>query len=117
MKKYLFFLMLLSFPMVSQAATYVGGVAIERIWGGTSIVITPDKAPADTCSAYGARFSFDSTTPRGNTLRALLLAAYMGNKKIDIWYTPSSAPGKNETNGCDEGSIAIVHDIGFEQSH
>jgi hypothetical protein len=39
----------------------------------------------------------------------------MANKKIDIWYTPSTAPATNQTNGCTYNSIAVVHQIGISE--
>ncbi|WP_218417902.1 hypothetical protein [Alteromonas lipotrueae] len=45
---------------------------------------------------------------------SILLAAHISNKDVDVWYSASSAPNTDETNGCTNGgSIADVISIGF----
>ena len=90
-------------------------------WGNTITVIWPGSIKfgvnnadtTNTCSIYGRHFQFDATTEGGKNMLSILLAASMAGKKINVWYTASSAPGTNNTNGCNDSSIAVLTQIGL----
>ena len=56
--------------------------------------------PEYTCKLNQEYFKLDHTTPDGKGFLATLLAAKMGGKTVQIWYSASSAPGTISTNGC-----------------
>lgn len=98
----------------SANAGWAGDRTPVYMYGAQYIVFgVAGVPPSDTCSYYNRQFRFDGTTPTGKNLLSMLLAAKMGGKTIDIWYTPSTAPGTDHTNGCTESSLAVVNLIGI----
>jgi len=104
-------------PSYAQSGSdYAGGVAIARITtsqGNINFAVTP--VPVHTCTYFSVTFTFDATTPNGKNMYALLLEAKALNKPIDVWFTDSPVGGINETNGCNNGTLAVASDIGVSQ--
>ena len=96
-------------------AGYLGGKTPLYIYGGKGVAfgIAKQNLPKDLCSYWGRQFTFDATTESGKNMLSILLAAKMANKKIDIWYRASKAPGTNHTNGCNGNSMAVLTMIGI----
>jgi len=113
MKKYVFALLLLLLPAAAYAG-YVADQVPNLIYGSTTIKFGVDNQPSDTCAHFLRQFYFDATTESGKNMLSIMLAAKMANKKIDIWYTPSTTPGTNETNGCTPNTLAVVLQIGIK---
>jgi hypothetical protein len=66
-----------------------------------------------TCSYFIEQFKFDATTPSGKNLLATLITAKLAVKNITLWYTDSSAPGTDQTNGCHAGTMAVLNAAGI----
>lgn len=64
--------------------------------------------PKNTCSNYGEYFKVDLTTVDGRHFLATLLTAKAADKPIDVWYTTSSAPGTDATNGCNGTTVSVL---------
>lgn len=104
-------------PSYAQSGSdYAGGVTIARITtsqGKINFAVIP--VPAHTCTYFSVTFTFDATTTQGKNMYALLLEAKALNKPIDVWFTDSPVGGTNETNGCNNTTLAIASDIGLSQ--
>lgn len=113
MKIIIFMANLLFISTVNTA--YLGGKTPLYIYGskGIGFGIAKNNLPKDLCSYWGRQFTFDATTESGKNMLSILLAAKMANKKIDIWYRASKAPGTNQTNGCNGSSMAVLTMIGI----
>jgi hypothetical protein len=96
-------------------AGYLGGKTPLYIYGskGVAFGIAKQNLPKDLCSYWGRQFTFDATTESGKNMLSILLAAKMANKKIDIWYRASKAPGTSHTNGCKHSTMAVLTMIGI----
>lgn len=57
-------------------------------------------SPPSTCSSFGEQFLLDTSTLFGKQALAVIMAAQATNRPLIVWYTHSTAPGTNETNGC-----------------
>jgi len=106
-KSALFFLLLIS---CTSNAGSSGEHDIKMMFGSDIIMFGTSTPPADTCSHHGRHFKFDATTESGKNLLSILLAAKLANKKIDIWYKESTAPGKV---GCNSNEVSEVINIGI----
>ena len=109
-------ILIASLLFISTAnAGYLGGKTPLYIYGSKTISfgIAKQNLPKNLCSFWGRHFIFDATTESGKNMLSILLAAKMANKKIDIWYRPSTAKGTNQTNGCNGNSMAVLTNIGI----
>ncbi len=107
------FLLVIGVGSNANAEKYAGSVTVARIRihplpYGAYFGLTNTPLPTDVCSLYGESFRFDHTTSHGKSLLATLLTAKVSGKLVDLWYSPSSAPGKNETNGCNDSTISTL---------
>lgn len=98
----------------SASAGYLDDKIPKNIFGSGTIKFGIDGAPSDSCDYHGRYFKFDATTAAGKNILSILLAAKMAGKGVNIWYTPSSTPGTNVTNGCSVNSLATVTEIGIK---
>lgn len=113
MKTIALLISLLCIPIAN--ANYLGGKVPIYIYGNSNISFGIKNPPLNyVCSYYSRNFTFDATTEAGKNMLSILLAAKMANKKIDIWYQPSSKPGTTHKNGCG-GAIAVVWAIGIAE--
>ena len=94
-------------------AEYAGWRTPSLIFGSEIIRFGVDNPPADTCDYFNRQFRFDATTEGVKNMLSILLAARLASKEIEIWYSPSSKPGTNHTNGCADTDIARVYHIGI----
>jgi hypothetical protein len=97
----------------NTSAAYKGRVQIKKLFLGSYTSFAVNSAPSDTCSLYGRHFKFDSTTGPGKNMFAILIAAEMAGRDVDLWYSSSDQAGKNETNGCGSENLATIYSIGF----
>ncbi|GAA6168931.1 hypothetical protein [Sessilibacter corallicola] len=104
------FLLLMS---ISSSAAFIANTSTKNMYVNSFVYFGIDNAPEDTCNYFGRHFRFDATTEAGKNMFSVLLAAEMADRKIAIWYTESSVAGTNETNGCHQGNMALVSQIGF----
>ena len=86
-------------------------IATLRGIGTNNVYVGLVAPPADTCSTWGEHMVFDPTTDNGKAFLSALLAAQLADRTIDIWYTASSAPGSDQTNGCTGAAIAVLLQI------
>ena len=94
-------------------AGYAGELKINRVYTNDSgsTYIGTSIQPANTCSSWGEYFTFDSTTAGGKNILSILLSAEVSGQSgqsIDVWYTNSSTPGTNQTNGCSLYTLTAV---------
>jgi len=67
-----------------------------------------------TCSYFTDQFRFDASTALGKNMLTTLLAAKATGLRLRVWYTASTAPGTNHTNGCTYSTMAVIGGIGVE---
>lgn len=110
-------LILSLFFATTANAAWLGGRTPVYIFGSSTINFGILNPPYEKglCSYYSRNFRFDATTEAGKNMLSILLAAKMANKKIDVWYTPSTAPGTNQTNGCAHSAMAVLNSIGISE--
>ena len=98
-------------------AAWLGEKTPIYIYGSSIVSFGIANPPSkDLCSYWSRNFRFDATTEAGKNMLSILLAAKMANKKIDVWYTPSTAPGTNQANGCAHNTMAVLTNIGISES-
>lgn len=108
--------LLFFFISIPAYADYVGGVTPKKIYGNGLIRFGMDTPPANTCEYFGRHFEFDATTEGGKVLMSMLLAAHLSKQKLDIWYTPSSAPGDTHDENCvPNQTMAVITQLGFAE--
>ncbi len=66
-----------------------------------------------TCSNWGEHFRFDGSTPGGKNMLSVIMAAKMADKPVNVWYTDSTNPGTDHTNGCSGSAMSILQNIGI----
>ncbi|MCI5144902.1 MAG: hypothetical protein D3923_05085, partial [Candidatus Electrothrix sp. AR3] len=97
------------------AAEYIGNVEFQKIFVDNNwCYVQVDDDVSNTCSYFRYRFKFNATTSQGKLMYSALLMSQALKKKIDLWYTASSAVGTNETNGCNPTSIAEAYAIAIQ---
>lgn len=97
------------------ATSYTAGLTVTRIWlSGANAYVYTDPQPADTCSYWGAYLVFDHTTQIGRSYLSTLLVAKTSGSVIDAWYSFSSSPGSNQTNGCDSAAVSTLQQLRLE---
>lgn len=83
-------------------AGYTSNAEIQNVYvnnTGEVLVGFVDK-PAGTCSLWGWHIKFDATTEGGSIMYSTLLSAKAMKQKVNVWYTDSSVPGSDQSNGC-----------------
>jgi len=98
----------------SADTEFGGGFTVGRFYGGegTQVIVTVSPTPPKTCSYFSSQLIFDASTPHGKIMFAILLASKAMGKPIDIWYGDSTAPGTDETNGCNSGTMSVLNNVG-----
>ena len=69
--------------------------------------------PPGTCNNWGEFFTFDHKTESGKAYLSLLLTAKATNKGIVLWYKESTAPGTDQSTGCDDLTTAVMIAVGL----
>jgi len=106
-----FILVILSTILAHRAFAeeYANNLMLARIRINTAgVYVGMTRQPGNTCSMWGEFLKFDHTTSHGKSLLAMLVVAKTSEEIIEIWYTPSANPNTNETNGCDNTSMAVL---------
>lgn len=109
------FVMLLLPISFSSNAGWAGDLEVKKMFGNSTIFFGVSTPPSDTCDYYGRDFTFDATTEGGKNMLSMLIAAYMADKKVDVWYAPSSLPATTEKSGCNPNTIAVMTQVGFSE--
>lgn len=68
----------------------------------------------NTCSSWGEHFRFDTSLPGGSNMLSVLMAAKLAGQKVTVWYQDSSAPGSDQTSGCQGDAISMLTNIGIQ---
>jgi len=109
------FLVLLIVLFINAAnADYSGNTNVKRIRvheGSTFVGFDPQ--PGNTCSSWGEHIKFDHTTETGKAYLSTLLSAKMSGKPVHLWYTASTLPGTNQTNGCGDSAMSVLTGVGI----
>ena len=108
-----------------QFSTYVDAAVTDA--DGTCWITAapsdPPSTPPNTCTFYGRSFVFDSTSAGGKQLLSSLLLALTREvvtnagvltsirHKVTLWYNDSTAPGTDQTSGCNKGTMAVITSI------
>jgi hypothetical protein len=66
-----------------------------------------------TCSYYIDQFRFDGKTVAGKNMLATLMAAKVAGVALTVWFTDSTAPGTDHTNGCTYQALAVPTGLGI----
>lgn len=69
--------------------------------------------PSNTCDNWSQHMKFDSTTDGGKNMLSVLIAAKLSERRLDLWYSASDAPGTNNTNGCTQSVMAVLTGVGL----
>ncbi|MDR6984488.1 hypothetical protein J2X32_003132 [Rheinheimera pacifica] len=69
--------------------------------------------PPGTCDNWTEHMKFDSTTDGGKNMLSVLIAAKLSERRLDLWYSASDAPGTNNTNGCTQSVMAVLTGVGL----
>jgi len=109
------FVMLLLPISFSSNAGWAGNLEVKKMFGNSKIFFGVNTPPSDTCDYHGRDFIFDATTEGGKNMLSMLIAAYMADKKVDVWYTSSSLPGTTDKNGCNRNTMAVMTQVGFSE--
>ena len=97
----------------AESADYAPDLEVTLIHVRDFVEFSVSVPPGNTCSLWGYHFRFDATTPGGKNMLSILLAAKLAGKRVNVWYTPSSAPGADQTSGCNLGTAAVLTTIGL----
>lgn len=96
---------------LSASAGYQGQVKIKKMYGSTYISFGSSSQPSGTCDYFGRYFRFNATTPAGQNLLSILIAAELANRDVDIWYTESLQLGTGQISGCTQEKMAVVYGV------
>lgn len=100
----------------SGFSDYLGSKTPGFLYGHQYVVFGINSPPSGTtCSYWGRQMRFDATTPSGKVMLTILMTAIASKRNVDLWYTPSSNPGTDQTNGCTEAGLATVTAIGISK--
>ena len=117
MKVLIMCVLMLSFSNVNAQSRNFIVSGIERFFvqaDGVAIVgLGMANLPKDTCSFFTYHFKFDSTTEAGKNLLSVVMTAKISKSRTSVWYFPSSAVGKDETNGCGINSLSVLDAVGL----
>jgi hypothetical protein len=101
----------------SSAFAGYGIIPIDRYYvdsgGNVYFGTTAAATLTGTCSYYIDQFRFNGTTPGGKNMLATLAAAKIAGLSVTVWYTDSTVPGTNQTNGCTDSTMAVPTAIGI----
>lgn len=111
MKKLILSAALFSLSSIASA-DYFHAVTIDRIQVNGIAQISSVASIPNTCSYFGAKLKFDTTTPAGKSMLSLALLAKATGQPISVWYNPATGAG-DENSGCHQGNLAVVNDIGM----
>lgn len=115
MKNIFVLLLCASFSNFANAG-YDGGT-VKRVYttaSGWTYFGLADKSPAGTCSNWGEHFKFDSTTPGGKNMFAIILAAKASGKTINVWYGESTKAGSDQSSGCTGEYLSTLQNVGIK---
>lgn len=88
-------------------ADYVAEIPFQNVYVQDNLCYVQSVDDiSNTCSYFGYRFKFNTSTSQGKAMLSVVLMAKALNKKISVWYNKSSAVGTNETNGCETATMA-----------
>jgi hypothetical protein len=115
MKKLIAGLVLMLSAANSMAGYYVSTIANLYVgYDGFASVGFP-TAPPGTCSSYSWQLRFDASSAGGKNMLAILMSAKLSGNSISIWYAESSNPGTNQSNGCSNGTMAVLQGVNVDQ--
>lgn len=92
-------LLLSSTPVLAQAFFGPQSVAAFRLHANYGM-LRLSASPPSTCTNYYDHLHLDTTTQFGKQALTVILTAQTTNRQLYVWYSHSTAPGTNETNGC-----------------
>ncbi len=94
-------------------AAFLGGVTIDRlrVHNGFAYVQTSVFPSKNACDLYSEYYKFDVKTEEGKAYLSALLAAKTTGAVVDVWYSISSAPGENQTSGCNENTVSTLQGV------
>lgn len=70
--------------------------------------------PPGTCANWGTQFRIDNTTAYGRQFVAVLLAAQASSRRVEVWYTLSTAVGTTHVNGCNSATMAQLMGVAMQ---
>lgn len=110
MKNIVFFLIIVFFSLESAFAGWAGNLKVNRVYTGSSghTNFGTTTMPSGTCSNWGEFFAFDSKTEGGKNMLSIILAAKVSGQSIDVWFTDSTTPGKDQNSGCALSTLNAV---------
>lgn len=104
----------LLFTAQACLAEYLAGQTTSKLYGGKYFQFGVHNPPTGkVCNYFGRHFRFDATTSAGKNILSVLMAAEMADRKVDIWFSKSTAPDTDEESGCDANSLAVIYQIGL----
>ncbi|MDH5325959.1 MAG: hypothetical protein OEZ68_00660 [Gammaproteobacteria bacterium] len=106
-------LALFTLPSIGRSE-YAGNLTPLYLYGAKTMAFGVDLSVANVCNYFGRHFRFDATTPEGKNMLAILLTAISTKRKIDVWYTASTAPGTDNNSGCTFGALAVITSVGIK---
>ena len=114
MMKYYAIIILLTFTNLSYAG--YGGGEINRFYTGAdgSAYFGLVTQLPNTCRYWEEQFKFDASTAAGKNMLSVLMAAKLANKRVYVWYSDSSNPGTDQTNGCTGNAVSNLLNIGIK---
>ena len=101
---------------ITAHADFKGDRTIGRIYGADTIVfgVTNGTDSWNTCTNWYEQFRFDATTPGGQNMLSILMAAKASGGRVDVWFNRSTAPGTNHTNGCTTAAMAEATQVSWK---
>ena len=79
-----------------------------RLLSETKVYVRTSPQPDLTCSLWGEYVRVDASDGHGKDVLRALITAYTEHTLVDLWFTPSTAPGSNQNTGCDDTTIAVL---------
>lgn len=113
MRKLIIALIVTLMPLFAHAEYGAGKVNRLYVSGTGTVYFGLDTQLANTCSNWGEHFQFESATEGGKSKLSVLLSAKMSDSTLYVWYTPSSAPGSDQSNGCSYNAMAVADNVGL----
>lgn len=100
---------------LAYAENYAGDLSVGRVHLDNEICYLGITGSIDgVCSSYDRHLKFSVSSNQGKLMYSLIVGAKLAGKKIDIWYTPSSTPGTNESTGCGPSTMAVLTQVSLE---
>ena len=108
-------LLLILIVTSAYAENYAGKLNVGRVHVDNEICYFGIVGSADgVCSSYERHLKFGVSSNQGKLMYSIIVSAKLAGKKIDIWYTPSSTPGTNESTGCGPSTMAVLTQVSLE---